>query len=88
VIIRVHIKPNAKADSITVTENNELNIRIREAPVDGKANKYLVGYLSKIFKVSKSCITILKGLNAPHKTISIIADEHYIENILSTLKKA
>jgi uncharacterized protein len=87
VIIHVHVKPNVKTDSIIVTENNELEVRIHEAPVDGKANKYLVNYLSKVFKISRSSITILKGLNTPHKTIAIIADAHYLENILSTLKK-
>lgn len=68
-IIRVHVKPNAKADSITIAENGELHIRIREVPVDGKANKYLVEYLSKIFKVAKSSVTISKGLHTSHKTI-------------------
>ncbi len=82
-IFRVHVKPNAKTDSITVKESNELEVRICAAPVDGKANKYLVAYLSKIYKVSKSSVVILKGLNNPHKTIEIIADDKHIKNILS-----
>ena len=87
-IIRVHVKPNAKADSIAVTENKELHVRICEVPVDGKANKCLVNYLSKVFKVSKSFITISKGFNTPHKTITIIADDDYIKNILNTFHNA
>ena len=84
-IIHVHVKPNAKADSITVAENNELHIRIREVPVDGKANKYLVGYLSRILNIPKSCITILKGLNTSYKTITITAGDEHIQKILNTL---
>jgi uncharacterized protein (TIGR00251 family) len=76
------VKPNAKTDSITVKENNELEVRICAAPVEGKANKYLVGYLSKIFKVSKSSVIILKGLNNPYKTVEIIADDAHIMDVL------
>lgn len=82
-IFRAHIKPNAKVDSILIKENNELEIRICAAPVDGKANKYLINYLSKIFKVSKSSVVILKGLNNPYKTVEIIAEDADIKNILS-----
>ena len=85
-IIRVHVKPNAKTDSVVVTENNELHIRIREVPVNGKANKYLVNYLLKVFNVPKSSVTISKGLNTSHKTILINADDEYIKRILNTLQ--
>jgi len=84
-IFHVHVKPNTKADSITVKENNELDVRICAAPVDGKANKYLIGYLSKIFKVSKSSVVILKGLNNPHKTIEIIASDEYVKDVVNNL---
>ena len=85
-IIRVHVKPNAKSDSITVAENNVLHIRIRETPVDGKANRYLLNYLSRIFKVTKSSIAISKGLHTSHKTLTINADDEYIKRILHTLQ--
>ena len=84
-IIHAHIKPNAKVDSITV-KKNELHVCIRAVPENGKANKYLISYFSKIFKVSKSSITILKGLNTPHKTISITAGDKHIESILQALQ--
>jgi uncharacterized protein (TIGR00251 family) len=87
-IIRVHVKPNAKTDSVIVAEDNELHIRIREVPADGKANKYLVGYLSQIFNVPKSSVTISKGLHTPHKAILINADDEYIKSVLNTLPHA
>ena len=83
-IIHLNVRPNAKVDSITIIGNNELDIRIREVPAEGKANKYLLSYLSKVFKVPKSSITILKGFYTRHKTISIIADDDHIENILNS----
>jgi uncharacterized protein (TIGR00251 family) len=84
-IFRVRVKPNAKTDSITVKENNELEVRISAPPVDGKANKHLIQYLSEIFKVSKSAVVILKGLNTSYKTIEIIAEDNYLKAVLNTL---
>jgi uncharacterized protein (TIGR00251 family) len=84
-IFRVRVKPNAKIDSIIIKENNELEVRIAAPPVDGKANKHLIHYLSEIFNVSKSAVVILKGLNAPYKTVEIIAGENYLKAVLSTL---
>ena len=86
-ILYVHIKSNSKYDSVTVKAKHQLEIRISAVPVDGKANKYLANYLAKIFKVSKSSIVIIKGLNNPYKTIEIIADDEYVKHILSTLNK-
>jgi uncharacterized protein (TIGR00251 family) len=83
-IFHVHVKPNAKNDSIIIKGNNELDIRICAAPVDGKANKYLIAYLSEIFKVSKSSVVILKGLKNAYKTIEIIADDKHVKNVLNT----
>ncbi|MEO8711379.1 MAG: DUF167 domain-containing protein [Parafilimonas sp.] len=82
-IFHVHVKPNAKTDSIIIKENNELDIRICAVPVDGKANKYLIAYLSKIFKVSKSSVVILKGLNNNYKTVEIIADDEHVKNVIN-----
>jgi len=50
---------------------HRLKIRLKAPPVDGEANKYLIQYLSKEFKLPKKTISISKGLTARHKTISI-----------------
>lgn len=86
-IIHVHVKPNCKADSIRLHANNELHVRISARPINGKANKYLIDYLSKIFRISKSSLQILKGLYTSHKTIEITAEDYHIKNILSALEQ-
>ena len=85
-IIHVRAKANSKIDSIEVKEDGTIFVRICAPPVEGKANKYLVKYLATLFKIPQSKINIIKGQNNPHKTISIDADENYINNILSSLK--
>src|SRR5438045_9174572 len=85
-IFHVYVKTNSKFDSIIAKESNELEIRICAAPVDGKANKYLINYLSKFLKVSKSSVVILKRLNNPYKTIEIIAEDEHEKNQLKMNK--
>ena len=86
-IIHLRVKPNSKIDSLEVKADGTITLKICAAPVDGKANKYLVRYLSDFFKIRPSKINIIKGQNTPHKTISIEADENYVNDLLSGLKK-
>ena len=50
---------------------NLLKIRLTAAATDGKANKQLIKYLSKQFKVKQSAITILSGHNSRQKRLCI-----------------
>ena len=86
--LHLHVKPNSKTDSLFIDENNVLHARIHAQPTEGKANKYLIEYLSEVFNVSKSKIEIIKGHKTSNKTISIDANEEYINNILSRLKNS
>ena len=81
-ILTLHVKPNSKVDQISWDENGHLKVKIRAQPIDGKANLYLVDYLSCIFKVPKSQITLLKGTNSGHKKIEITGNEDDLEKIL------
>ena len=84
-IIHVRVKPNAKTNSIDIKSDGAIHIRISAAPVDGEANKYLVKYLSGIFKIAQSKIEITKGHNNSYKTIFVHADEDYVNDILEGL---
>ncbi len=48
-----------------------LKINIKSPPVDGKANKMIIAYLSDLFKISKSQIEIIRGHRSKFKTISL-----------------
>jgi len=74
-LLHVHIKPGAKKDALTKTEDGIWKIHIRAQPVDGKANKYLIEYLSKCLGIAKSKIEIKKGETSAHKTLLIDAEE-------------
>jgi hypothetical protein len=77
------VKPNSKADSITVNADGSLRIKIKAVPVDGKANEYLIKYLSEVFDLPKKNIQILSGFTSSHKKINIAGEETFIrEKIL------
>ncbi|MBM3131430.1 MAG: YggU family protein [Chloroflexi bacterium] len=69
--IRIHLQPNAKRDELVSFENGTLRVRIAAPPVEGKANKRLVDFLSEVLDISKSSITIQKGLASKEKRVEI-----------------
>jgi len=85
-ILRLHVKPNSKTDSITVDDGGNIRVRIRALPIDGKANKYLLEYLAEVFRLPKSKIEIIKGFNSPHKVIELHCADDHVKKILKTFR--
>jgi len=48
-----------------------LKIRIKSAPVDGKANRELVRFLAEILDIPERQITIVRGASSRRKTVAI-----------------
>ncbi len=67
-IVNIKIAPNSKKNEI-IREEEFVKIKITAQPIDGKANKALVEFLSKNFKIPKTSIKILKGETSKEKTI-------------------
>ena len=85
IIVNIKISPNAKKNEIIKSEG-ETKIKITAQPIDGKANKCLIDFLSKNFKIPKTSIKILKGETSKEKTILFITDNpERINNIKQLL---
>ena len=54
-----------------VIEDDFLKVKVTAQPIDNKANKALVEFLAKQFKIPKSYIEIIKGNTSKEKTILI-----------------
>ena len=67
-VVNIKISPNSKKNEI-INEGEFSKVKITAQPIDGKANKALVEYLSKNFKIPKTSIKILKGETSKEKTI-------------------
>ncbi|MBI4930954.1 MAG: DUF167 domain-containing protein [Bacteroidetes bacterium] len=85
--IRCIVKPKSKIDSVSVNADGSLRIKIKAQPVNGKANAYLVEYLSEVFGLPKKNIEIISGFTSSHKRLNIVAeDEGVLKNKIARFK--
>lgn len=70
ILISFKISPNASKNEIIKTEDG-IKIKITAQPIDGKANKALVEFLSKHLKIPKTSIEIVKGHTSKEKILLI-----------------
>jgi hypothetical protein len=82
-VLHILVQPKAGKDEIVGPHGDELKVRIKAPPVDGAANQGLIKFLSKIFKVPKSHITILSGEASRHKRLLIQAPKRMPEGVLT-----
>lgn len=81
IIITIKISPNASKNEI-IKSDEGIKVKITAQPVDGKANKALIEYLSKQFKIPKSLIKIIKGETSKEKTLLIkVFEEQKVSKI-------
>jgi uncharacterized protein (TIGR00251 family) len=71
-IIRLKIQPRASVDGFAEIMNDRIKLRLTAPPVDGKANRHLTRYLSKVFKVPKGQVIILSGETGRDKRVRIV----------------
>ena len=67
-IVKLKISPNASKNEIIKNES-DIKVKITAQPIENKANKALIEFLSKQFKIAKSNIEIVKGETSKEKTL-------------------
>ena len=70
ITLSLKILPNSSKNEL-IKNDNELKVKITAPPVDGKANKALIEFLSKTFKIPKSYFEIIRGETSKEKVILI-----------------
>lgn len=70
--ISISVKPNSGKSEIEKLDNGSLVVRLKSAPVDGKANEELIRLLSKHFHVPQKSIQIKHGANGKKKTVEVL----------------
>ena len=75
-ILNLKVIPNSSKNMFLKSDDG-LKLKITAPPVDNKANKFVIEYLSKLFKVPKTSIKILKGDTSREKVIlfSVLDDK-------------
>lgn len=86
-IIHIKIVPNSSKNDIVI-EEEFIKVKVTAQPIENKANKALIEFLSKFFKIPKTSIEILKGETSKEKTLLLKTnDETKKANIVSMLTK-
>ena len=67
-----HLQPKASRDEFAGLHGERLKVRIKAAPIDGKANAALIKFLAKQFAVPKSQVEIVSGDSSRQKTVAIL----------------
>ena len=67
-IIKLKISPNASKNEI-INNDGEIKVKVTAQPIENKANKALIEFLSKSLKIAKSNIEIVKGETSKEKTL-------------------
>ena len=68
ILLKLRISPNSSKNELFI-DGDIIKLKITAQPIENKANKAVVEYLSKLFKVPKSSISIVKGDTSKDKTI-------------------
>lgn len=67
-LVKLKISPNASKNEIIIT-NDGTKVKLTAQPIENKANKMLIEFLSKTFKIPKTSVIITKGETSKEKTI-------------------
>lgn len=74
--LHIRLQPRASKDEIVGWHGDALKIRITAPPVDGKANKHLLTFLAKQFKVPTAQVALISGQTGRDKRVCIQAPRH------------
>ena len=86
-IVNFRIVPNSSKNDIII-EDEFIKIKITAQPIENKANKAVIEFLSKYLKIPKTGIEIIRGETSKDKTILIkTKDESKIKSITEQLTK-
>ncbi len=81
ILIQFRISPNAAKNEV-IKNTDGIKIKVTAQPVDNKANKAVIEFLSKELKIPKTSIEIVKGHTSKDKTVLFkLTDETKINNV-------
>ncbi len=86
-IVRLKIVPNSSKNEL-ILEDEFIKVKITAQPIENKANKALIEYLAKKFKLPKTSVSIIKGETSKDKTLLFsVAEKNKKDFIVSQLTK-
>jgi len=71
VLLAVHVQPRAAKNELAGLHDGALKLRLTAPPVEGKANKAVVGFLADLLQLPKSALSIASGSKNRRKQILV-----------------
>jgi len=69
--ITLHVQPKASKSAVAGVHGDALKLRIQAPPVDGKANKAIIKFLSSLFHIPQKDIVLKSGSSSRRKIFII-----------------
>jgi len=70
-LIKVKVFPNSKREEVIKKSEDSFEVKIKEKPEKGRANREVVRVFSSYFKISESKIRLIKGFKKRNKIFEI-----------------
>jgi hypothetical protein len=71
-LIKVKIFPCCKKEEVLKKKEDAFDVKVKEKPLRGMANRALISLLSSYFNIPPNKIRIIKGFRKRNKIIEII----------------
>ncbi|EJF75489.1 DUF167 domain-containing protein [Bartonella alsatica] len=90
-ILFIYLIPKSPVDRIMGVECKDngkqyLVVRLRAVPEDGKANKALIKFLAKQWKIPSSCISLKSGAQSRYKQLYFSTHLEELKQIWKSLR--
>ena len=72
VSLTLTIMPRAGRDEIAGLAGGSLRVRLKAAPVEGRANEALLAFLAKKLGIPRSALSIVAGASSKHKVVHAV----------------
>ena len=69
--LQVQVKPNSRTSILEQLEDGTWRAQLRSPPVDGKANRELIGLVAQSFRCSKAAVTLKSGATGRRKLVVV-----------------
>jgi len=69
--VTVHLQPRASRSEIKSQPDGSLLVRVTAPPVENAANQALLQLLAKTFRVSRSSLSIIRGVKSRQKVVEV-----------------
>ncbi len=70
-ILKVYLQPKSSKNEMVGPYRDGIKVKVTAPPIEGKANEALIRFLAKEFRISPSCIEIIRGHHSREKTLRI-----------------